>query len=67
MIVDKRLFKILEFPRHLQTTIMTFLKLGISGIKIYKNIFADYLNYRELEECLIELVKNKEAYRHAAI
>jgi len=27
----------------------------ISGIKIYKKIFADYLNYRELEDRLIEL------------
>jgi len=28
MMVDKRLFKILEFPKHLQTTIVALLKLG---------------------------------------
>ncbi len=27
----------------------------ISGVKIYKELFADYLNYRELEERLVEL------------
>lgn len=27
----------------------------ISGVKVYKEIFADYLNYRELEERLVEL------------
>ena len=28
MMVEKRIFKILEFPRHLQTTIVSLLKLG---------------------------------------
>ena len=27
----------------------------ISGVKVYKEIFADYLNYRELEDRLVEL------------
>jgi len=28
MMLDKRLFRILEFPKHLQTTVITLLKLG---------------------------------------
>ena len=28
---EKRLFKILEFPKHLQITIVTLLKLGLSS------------------------------------
>ena len=28
VVSEKRLFKILEFPKHLQTTIVTLLKLG---------------------------------------
>lgn len=27
---DRRLFRILEFPKHLQTTIVTLLKLGLA-------------------------------------
>jgi len=27
---EKRLFKILEFPKHLQTTLVTLLKLGLA-------------------------------------
>jgi hypothetical protein len=30
----------------------------ISGVKIYKEIFADYFNYCELEERLVELERN---------
>lgn len=28
MITDKRLYRVLEFPKHLQTTVLTLLKLG---------------------------------------
>ena len=28
---EKRLFKILEFPKHLQTTLVTLLKLGLAS------------------------------------
>lgn len=45
----------------------------ISGVKIYKEIFADYLNYCELENRLIklegkygELTKSKKSQAHAS-
>jgi hypothetical protein len=31
MLNEKHLFKILEFPKHLQTTIVTLLKLGLAS------------------------------------
>lgn len=44
----------LEEPGLDQTEVLRLRSL-ISGVKIYKEIFADYFNYCELEERLVEL------------
>jgi hypothetical protein len=44
----------LEEPGLDQTEVLRLRSL-ISGVKIYKEIFADYFNYCELEDRLVEL------------
>jgi hypothetical protein len=46
--------KALEEPGIDQTEVLRLRNI-ILGVKVYKQIFADYLNYRELEERLKEL------------
>jgi hypothetical protein len=48
--------KALEQPGLDQAEVLR-LRSIISGVKIYKEIFADYFNYCELEERLVELEK----------
>jgi len=51
MMVEKHVFKVLEFPKHLQTTIITLLKLGrataadvASETKKARAVESSYLN-----------------------
>jgi hypothetical protein len=52
----------LDMPGLDQTEVLR-LRTIIQGIKIYKELFADYINYREIEEKVAEM---EEAYERLA-
>ncbi len=66
---EKRLFKVLEFPKHLQTTLVTLLKLGLATAEDVakcsgkaRAVESSYLNQLYTMKIVIKSRRQRKAF-----